>query len=85
MIVNGGSLVPYDHLLICTGVQYALPAPTEADIAAGATNAQIPNRPDRRLPGPEHPCNLFAVNDQYEAAVALYWLENNIVNTTGEL
>ena len=24
---------------------------------------------------------MFSINDQYEAAVALYWLENNILNT----
>ena len=25
--------------------------------------------------------NVFVVNDQYDAAVALYWLENNVLNS----
>ena len=30
--------------------------------------------------------NVFVVNDQYDAAVALYWLENNVLNSqTGDV
>lgn len=82
--MNGRTIVPYDHLLICTGLQYAVPQPTGADVAAGATSNDAQNRPDHKLPGPPHPSNLFVVNDQYDAAVSLYWMENNVLNTQGK-
>ena len=31
----------------------------------------------------EVPKNLFVVNDQYDAAVALHWVENYLLNSTG--
>lgn len=75
VVVNGNTLVPYDHLVMCMGQQYQVPAPTEADIDMGTTNSELPNSPDRRYLKPQ-PKNLFTVNDEYDAAVALYWLEN---------
>lgn len=78
--VSGDTFVPYDHLILCTGEQYQVPMPTGADVQAGVTNANLPNSPDRRFTG-EKPRNLFTVNDAYESAVALYWIENSIVKS----
>jgi len=78
--VNGNSIVSYDHLILCTGTQYFLPHPTEADVDAGATNKDLPKKPKRRFEG-NMPRNAFVINDGYDAAVALYWAERNLLET----
>jgi len=84
VIIDGGFIVPYDHLILCTGRQYQVPKPTGLDVNAGATNNDLdsPDRPQPRLLD-SVPKNVFVVNDAYEAAVVLYWLEDNVVNATG--
>ncbi len=81
--VNGTTIVPYDHLILTTGAQYQVPAPTDADIAKPHTNSEVPNSPDRRYDA-EPPRNMLLVNDDYDAAVALYWVENNLLGGEGE-
>ena len=44
---------------------------------------QAPHNPDRRFKGVP-PKNVFTINDSYDAAVALYWIENNLLNTQGK-
>lgn len=78
MTVNGNSIVPYDHLILCTGTQYFLPAPTEANVDAGATNKDLPKKLNRRFEG-KMPNNVFVINDSYDAAVALCWAESNLL------
>ncbi|KAK3611320.1 hypothetical protein CHS0354_029969 [Potamilus streckersoni] len=78
VIVNNDTVVPYDHLVICTGQQYQIPAPTDVNVSSGVTNDTLPNSPDRRYFGVK-PKNLFTINDEYDAAVALYWIENILV------
>ncbi len=41
MIVNMNTIVPYDHLIIATGTQYQIPAPTEADITRLTTSSEV--------------------------------------------
>lgn len=86
VVVNGSFLVPYDHLVLCTGTQYQLPRPTGLDIANGATNNDIPtpHLPQQRFEG-RPPVNAFTVNDSYDAAVVLYWIENNVFDKEGLL
>ncbi|KAL3874225.1 hypothetical protein ACJMK2_037270 [Sinanodonta woodiana] len=79
VIVNNDTVVPYDHLVICTGQQYQIPAPTDVDVNSGVTSDDLPNNPDRRYYGVK-PKNLFTINDEYDAAVALYWIENTLVS-----
>jgi len=80
VIVNRKYVVPYDHLILCTGAQYQVPQPTGLDVSAGATNSDLeqPEQPQPRLHDPA-PKNVFVVNDAYEAAVILYWIENNLL------
>lgn len=80
--VNNHTFVPYDHLILCNGTQYQIPAPTEADISQSVTNDEVPNSPGRRYEG-DVPKNVFTINDLYEAAVALYWAENNLLDSEG--
>ena len=82
MVVNGRNIVPYDHLVLSTGLQYQPPSPTEADVNSGATNHDSKYSPTRIL-NSAPPKNLFTINDSYDAAVALYWMENNIIGKEG--
>jgi hypothetical protein len=86
VVVNGSFLVPYDHLVLCTGTQYQLPEPTGLDIRQGATNNNLPTPylPQPRFEG-RPPVNAFTVNDSYDAAVVLYWIENNVLDKEGLL
>ena len=56
--------------------------PLCSDIAAMVTNNEVPNSPDRRWMDAT-PNNVFVVNNAYEAAVALYWVETNVLSRTG--
>ncbi|BFZ07341.1 hypothetical protein BsWGS_10380 [Bradybaena similaris] len=80
VIVNGSAIVPYDHLILATGLQYYVPAPTKADVYNGANNDSLPQSPDLRYNGPVPP-NLFLVNDSYDAAVLLYRAEQQFMKT----
>ena len=84
VIVDGSFVVPYDHLILCTGLQYQVPKPTGLDVNAGATNNDVdhPERPQPRMLV-SVPKNVFVVNDAYDAAVVLYWLEDNVLNMAG--
>ncbi|XP_074649430.1 cilia- and flagella-associated protein 61-like [Tubulanus polymorphus] len=84
VIVNNASVVPYDHLIVCTGQQYQIPCPNEADITKLVTTAEAPYGPDRRYQDIP-PKNLFVINDAYDAAVVLYWLENHFLNKSGKV
>jgi len=86
VIVNGRFVVPYDHLILCNGSQYNVPQPTGLDVSAGATNSDLehPEKPQPELTaGSMLPKNVFVVNDAYEAAVFLYWLESNVLDAGG--
>ena len=81
-MVNYDTVVPYDHLVIATGVQYQVPAPTGADVNQLMTSSEIEFSPDRRFDGVP-PKNVFIINDTYEAAVVLYWVEHNLLKSDG--
>ncbi|XP_066282688.1 cilia- and flagella-associated protein 61-like isoform X1 [Branchiostoma lanceolatum] len=85
VIVAGGTKVPYDHLVLCTGQQYQVPAPTGADInQEEMTNATLPNSPHRRFLG-EGPRNVLTVNDSHDAAAMLHTLRYDFLNAEGQL
>ena len=82
VIVNNNSIVPYDHLILATGLQYQVPMPTGTDISTGMTTAETETSPDRRFVGTP-PKNVFIVNDAFDAGIALNWVENNVVQAEG--
>ncbi|XP_068454809.1 cilia- and flagella-associated protein 61 [Clinocottus analis] len=69
--VSGGAKVPYDHLVLCTGLQYQVPRPAGVDLNPSGTNKS-------RYSGPV-PSNLFTLNDLHDCAAARRWLLANFV------
>ncbi|XP_070577295.1 cilia- and flagella-associated protein 61-like isoform X2 [Ptychodera flava] len=83
VVVTGGARVPYDHLVLATGQQYQVSAPTEANVDQLLTNEEVPNSPNRRFSGVK-PSNTFVINDEYDAFEAKRWLIKRFLNTEGK-
>ncbi|KAK3738961.1 hypothetical protein RRG08_006528 [Elysia crispata] len=82
--VNGEALVPYDHLVLCTGRQYVVPQPIGIDESSSASIGQVNPKTGilNRYTG-HVPPNLYLINDSYDAAVMLYRIENSVLKNNG--
>ncbi|XP_013873411.1 cilia- and flagella-associated protein 61 [Austrofundulus limnaeus] len=74
ILLSTGDKVPYDHLILCTGLQYRVPCPT------GVVGTQVPDLdPDCRYTGPV-PSNLFTLNDPQDCRMVHHWICDNFVD-----
>uniref|UniRef100_A0A2I3HC69 Cilia and flagella associated protein 61 n=1 Tax=Nomascus leucogenys TaxID=61853 RepID=A0A2I3HC69_NOMLE len=80
VVLSTDEIVLYDHLILCTGQQYQVPCPTEADISQHLTNREVPNSSQRRYTG-KVPCNHFTLNEEEDCFKALTWIRNNSITT----
>ncbi|PAA87940.1 hypothetical protein BOX15_Mlig002838g2, partial [Macrostomum lignano] len=69
--VNGTARVPYDYLILSTGLQYQPVAP----LKKAPSQRQMLSA--KRLP-PHRPRNMFCINDPFDAAAALHWLDRRL-------
>ncbi|XP_051909214.1 cilia- and flagella-associated protein 61 [Hippocampus zosterae] len=79
VVVSGGAKIPYDYLVLCTGLQYQVPCPTRVDQDQAETNEQ---RKEASFP-PRYtgtvPSNFFTLNDPHDCNTARDWLLENFV------
>uniref|UniRef100_A0A8C2Z8W1 CFAP61 dimerisation domain-containing protein n=1 Tax=Cyclopterus lumpus TaxID=8103 RepID=A0A8C2Z8W1_CYCLU len=73
--VSGGAKVPYDHLVLCTGLQY--------QVGPGGRGGHTRSWPGSRYTGPV-PSNLFTLNDLHDCSAARRWLRANFVELEGD-
>ena len=91
-ILDDETVVPYDHLLLCTGNQFPVIAPMQANVISPLSRKAIPAKFDRILFGncipsilrrskfliaEPAPPNVLTINDEYDAAMAVKWLRMN--------
>ncbi|XP_049613499.1 cilia- and flagella-associated protein 61 isoform X2 [Syngnathus scovelli] len=79
VVVSSGAKIPYDYLILSTGLQYQMPCPTQLDQDRSAANEE---REESSFP-PRYtgtvPSNLFTLNDQHDCNAAQRWLLENFV------
>ncbi|KAG9283109.1 cilia- and flagella-associated protein 61 isoform X1 [Astyanax mexicanus] len=81
--VSEGRVVPYDHLVLCTGQQYQIPCPTGIDISKWSSTSQEPDKPRCRKYTGHVPSNFFTLNDQHDCTQAYNWLLENFIEQDG--
>ncbi|XP_028809388.1 cilia- and flagella-associated protein 61 isoform X1 [Denticeps clupeoides] len=83
VVLSGGRIVPYHHLILCTGQQYQIPLPTDVDISKHPSGSSMPAQPKRRYAGPI-PSNLFTLNGRHDCQAAYNWLLSNFIGREGD-
>ncbi|NWZ28929.1 CFA61 protein, partial [Asarcornis scutulata] len=84
VVISKQRKVPYDYLVLCTGQKYQVLSPTGADISKLPTNRDVLSEWPQRYTG-KVPSNHFNLNDDQDCLKALHWLEENIVNSEGNV
>ncbi|XP_061669153.1 cilia- and flagella-associated protein 61 isoform X2 [Syngnathoides biaculeatus] len=79
VVVSSGAKIPYDYLVLCTGLQYQVPCPKEVTQDQLKTNDQheVPSFPPRYTG--TVPSNFFTLNDPHDCNAARSWLLKNFV------
>ena len=71
--VTGGAFIPYDYLILCTGQQFQIPVPTDADISTLVTTSEVTMPKVSRYTGPL-PSTVFTINTERDCENALNYI-----------
>uniref|UniRef100_A0A8B9BQA8 Cilia and flagella associated protein 61 n=1 Tax=Anser brachyrhynchus TaxID=132585 RepID=A0A8B9BQA8_9AVES len=84
VVISKQRKVPYDYLVLCMGQKYQVLSPTGADVSKLPTNRDVLSEWPQRYTG-KVPSNHFTLNDDQDCLKAMHWLEENIVNSEGNV
>lgn len=74
--INEHTVLPYDHLILCTGEQYYPVAPLQARVYNSYSRQEVKphiSRPFFGIP----PLNMFVINNEYESESVLAYIAKN--------
>ncbi|XP_071661674.1 cilia- and flagella-associated protein 61 isoform X2 [Patagioenas fasciata] len=84
VVVSKERKVPYDYLVLCTGLKYQVPSPTGADISKLPTNREVTSKWPQRYTG-QVPGNHFTLNDAQDCSRAARWLREHLAGSQGNV
>ncbi|NXH16161.1 CFA61 protein, partial [Bucco capensis] len=84
VVVSKEKKVPYDYLVLCTGLKYQALSPTGANISKLPTNREVISKWPQRYTG-NIPSNHFTLNDDQDCLKAMCWLKENAVSSEGNI
>ena len=82
--VSGGTFVPYDYLILCTGQQFQIPVPTGADISTLVTTSEVVIPKVSRYTGPL-PSAIFTITTERDCENALNYIRGDFLTGSGRL
>lgn len=82
--VSGGTFVPYDYLILCTGQQFQIPVPTGADITTLVTTSEVAIPKVPRYTGPL-PWAVFTITTERDCEKALSYIRGDFLAGSGRL
>lgn len=80
--MTGGSFVPYDYLILCTGQQFQIPVPTGADISTLVTTSEVTMPKVSRYTGPL-PSTIFTITTERDCENALNYIRGDFLAGQG--
>ncbi|XP_024146468.1 cilia- and flagella-associated protein 61 isoform X2 [Oryzias melastigma] len=83
VLVSGVGMVPYDHLILCTGLQYRALNPTVKNKEGPIKKAQLLRHSTKHTNARVVPSNLFTLNDVHDCMAARHWLCANFLDQSG--
>lgn len=81
--VTGGAFIPYDYLILCTGQQFQIPVPTDADISTLVTTSEVTMPKVSRYTGPL-PSTVFTINTERDCENALNYIRGYFLEGQGK-
>ena len=80
--MTGGSFVPYDYLILCSGQQFQIPVPTGADISTLVTTSEVTMPKVSRYTGPL-PFTIFTITTERDCENALNYIRGDFLAGQG--
>lgn len=80
--VTGGAFIPYDYLILCTGQQFQIPVPTDADISTLVTTSEVTMPKVSRYTG-RLPSTVFTINTERDCENALNYIRGSFLEGQG--
>ncbi|XP_015712110.1 cilia- and flagella-associated protein 61 isoform X2 [Coturnix japonica] len=84
VVVSKERRVPYDYLVLCTGLNYQALFPTGSNVSELQNDGEAISKWPQSYTG-KIPSNHFTLNDDQDCLKAMEWLKENFLNTEGNI